>query len=229
MLFARVGLRAQANEWAVLVLLYFLQISDAEMLRRSAGSFITSMDGSDGGRLVAGWCFLLSHRVHPVAMVVFGVWLATMVLLLGRGRLLPRWSFDGAGLWFALRMLAEYITINGLIFEGSKVPPSLLLGQIVVYLPYFVLSWGWIFYRFDLVGQSKPGRFVRLSDVDPGREISGFDYYHSAINTLLNKGHPTITGVSRGGRLLVLLYLIMMFGLYALTFARIIQLTKSVI
>jgi hypothetical protein len=42
-------------------------------------------------------------------------------------------------------------------------------------------------------------------------------------------GHPTITGIRRGGRLLMLLYVLMMFGLYALPFAPILPLTKSVI
>jgi hypothetical protein len=149
--------------------------------------------------------------------------------VLARGKPLPRWSLDGPGLWFALRLLAEFLTINGLIFEGSKVPPGVLLGQIVLYLPYFVITWGWIFQRLDWVGQSEPGRVVQLCDADSSKGVSRFDYYHSSITTLLNKGKPTIVGVSRSGRLLVLLYLSMVLGLYAVTFTRILQLTRSVI
>ncbi len=57
--------------------------------------------------------------------------------------------------WFCLRLLAEYLTINGLIFEGSKVQPGVLLSQIILYLPYFVISWGWIFHRLDRVDPAK--------------------------------------------------------------------------
>ncbi len=232
MVIAPAARRAQSGELAVLVVLYLLQNINAEMLRRSAGNFGNLMGGSDAGQLVAGWSYLLAHRVHPVAMVVFGVWLATMAVLLGRKRLLPRWSFDGAGLWFSLRLLAEFLTINGLLFEGSKVETAVLLGQIVLYIPYFVLTWGWVFQRLDWVGQSEPGHVVKLSDADYSRGITQFDYYHSAVNTLLNRGNrdkATIVGTNHVGRLLVLGYLVMILALYAAVFTRILQLTKAVI
>jgi hypothetical protein len=106
---------------------------------------------------------------------------------------------------------------------------GVLLGQIVLYLPYFAITWGWIFQRLDWVGQSQPGLVVKLYDADPNKNITGFDYYHSSINTLLNKGKPTIVGVSRTGRMLVLTYLGMLISLYAVAFTRILQLTRAVI
>lgn len=221
--------RTQSKELAVLALLYLLQVSMAEMLGRATGGFEARMAGTANGRLVADWARLQANQVHPVAMVVCGLGLLAMALTLARGLPLPRWSFDALGLWFSLRLLAEYLTINGLIFEGSKVVPGVLLAQIVVYLPFFMITWGWIFQRLDLVGQSEPGRVVQLNDIDPSRGISGFDYYHASVSTLLNKGKPTIVGVSRSGRLLVLLYMVMVLSLYALTFARILQLTRAVI
>lgn len=221
--------RSQAKELAVLALLYLLQTVNAEMLRRASGALDNRLAGTAGGRIVANWALIQADHVHPLAMVVCGLWLGGMAVALGRGRRLPRWSFDGLGLWFSLRLLAEYLTINGMIFEGSKVEPGVLLGQIVLYLPYFVITWGWIFHRLDLVNQDKPGRIVLLSETDQTRGISAFDYYHASISTLLNKGKPTIVGVSRTGRLLVLLYLGMVLGLYALTFARILQLTRALI
>ena len=75
----------------------------------------------------------------------------------------------------------------------------------------------------------RPGRFVQLCDVDPPRGVTGFDYYHSSIITLLNKGKPTIVGESRSGRILVLVYFVMVPGLYAVAFTRILQLTRAVI
>ena len=76
--------RAQSRELAVLILLYLLQISNAEMLRRAAGDDIGRMGGTEAGRLV-DWSLLLANQVHPVAMVIFGVWLTTIAVLLGRG------------------------------------------------------------------------------------------------------------------------------------------------
>lgn len=199
----------------MLAILYLLQTINVEMLRRAAGTLDRHLTGT--------------HHVHPLAMLVCGVWLTVLLLTLVRGICPPRWGFDALGVWFSLRLLAEYLTINGLIFEGSKVQPGVLLGQIVLYLPYFVITWGWIFHRLDMVDQDQPGRIVQLTDADQTRGISSFDYYHSSISTLLNKGKPTIVGVSRTGRLLVLLYLGMVLGLYALTFARILQLSRSLL
>lgn len=226
---APAGRRAQVQELAVLLVLYLLQISNAEMLRRAAGLIGTGSGGSEKARMVAGWSFALANHVHPVAMPIFGIWLAVSAVVLARGEHLPRWSLDGPGLWFCLRMLAEFLTINGLIFEGSTVPPGVLLGQIVLYLPFFVITWGWIFQRLDWIDQREPGRVIQLCDADSSKGVSRFDYFHSSITTLLNKGKPTIVGVSRSGRILVLMYLSMVLGLYAVTFTRILQLTRSAI
>jgi len=103
----------------VLTLLYVLQICIAEMLRHAYRGFGSAIKGPGIGSQVAGLSCLLVKHVHPVAMAVLGVGLATMAIAMVRGVSLPRWTFDGMGLWFVMRLLAEYITINGLIFEGS--------------------------------------------------------------------------------------------------------------
>jgi hypothetical protein len=229
MVIAPAGRRAQAKELAVLVLLYLLQTINAEMLRRAAGSLDSQLSGTASGRFIADLTLLQANHIHPVAMVICGIGLVAMTTALWRGVRLPRWSFDALGAWFCLRLLAEYLTINGLIFEGSKVQPGVLLSQIILYLPYFVISWGWIFHRLDRVGQAQAGQIVQLSDVDPSKGITSFDYYHASISTLLNKGKPTLVGVTRLGRTLVLIYLGMILGLYALTFARILQLTRALV
>lgn len=125
-----------------------------------------------------------------------------------------------------MRLVLEFFTINLLIFTPSLVAPTVLLGQIVLYLPFFVLGWGWIFYRLDWVGRDQAGIVIQLNDADTVRGVSRFDYFHAAINTLLNKGKPMITGVSRSGRIVVLIFNGMLLGLYAVAFTRILQLAK---
>ena len=106
---------------------------------------------------------------------------------------------------------------------------GVLLGQIVLYLPYFVVCWGWFFHRLDWVGRGQPGQILQLTDLSPTHELGRFDYFHSAINTLLNKSKPTIAGVSRRGRIAVLIFNGMVLGLYTVAFTRILQLTKVVL
>jgi hypothetical protein len=228
---ARAEPLGQAKELAVLALIYLLQITNAEMLRRATGVLTRQHPGAKATSLVESFSLLLANHVHPVAMVVLGIWLTLMTLLLARGQTLPRWGLDIPGIWFCLRLVAEFITISVLIFEkatGVGDVAGVVLGQIVVYLPYFVITWGWLFHRVDLIGQPEPGRVVRLLDANSDEGITSFDYYHSSITTLINKGKPTIAGVSRRGRVLVIVYTGMLVGLYAVAFARILQLTRAV-
>jgi hypothetical protein len=227
----RIKRTQQVKELAVLSLIYLLQITNAEMLRRASGLLSRQHAGSQSTSLVESYSLLLANHVHPVAMGVFGIWLTLMALLLARVQTLPRWSFDIPGIWFCLRLALEFVTISTLIFEkttGLSDVAGVVLGQIVVYLPYFVITWGWLFHRVDLIGQPEPGQVVRLVDANTDRGITSFDYYHSAITTLIDKGKPTIAGVGQRGRMLVLAYKVMVVGLYAVAFARILQLTRSV-
>lgn len=218
--------RDQGLEFLVLLILYLLQMVNAEMLRHAIGA---SPAWQQSASVLAVIVAVITSRVHPLAMVVLGLWLLLLAAAIVQRRRLPRWSLDGLGLWFSLRLVVEFPIINLLVFRPSLVAPGVLLGQIVLYLPYFVLCWGWFFHRLDWVGRPRAGQVLLLNDAEPNRGVSRFDYFHSAINTLLNKGKPTITGVSRTGRIAVLVFNSMLLGLYAAAFARILQLTRAVI
>ncbi|MEN9496727.1 MAG: hypothetical protein RLZZ137_1767 [Cyanobacteriota bacterium] len=220
--------RDQILELTVLALLYVLQVVNAESLRHA---ITVSASAVWGGKpsLLSLFVSTVTRTIHPLAMLVFGVWLLVMVVWIVRHRPLPRWSFDGLGCWFCLRLVVEFLIINVLIFEPTLVAPGVLLSQIVLYLPFFVVCWGWFFHRLDWVGRGQPGQILQLTDLSPTHELGRFDYFHSAINTLLNKSKPTIAGVSRRGRIAVLIFNGMVLGLYTVAFTRILQLTKVVL
>ena len=83
-------------------------------------------------------------------------WLVGMALCIALDRRLPRWTSDGPGLWFSLRLVLEFSIISGLIFKTSLVQPGVLLGQIVVFLPFIAIT------RVDLLpaglGWGRPTR-----------------------------------------------------------------------
>ena len=217
--------RDQILEWAVLLSLYLLQVLTSEMLRAA----IDHTQGDRGlDRTVSQILLLLLNHLHPAAMLIFGIWLGLMPLVLIGRRRLSRWAFDGPGLWFSIRLLLEFFTINALIFRPNIVAPQVLLAQIVAYLPYFIIAWGWIFQRLDWVS-GQPGAVLQLTDVHPDQRISRFDYFHSTVNMLLNKGKQTINGVNRTGRVVVLIYMGMVLSLYAVALARILQLSRSML
>jgi len=224
MIAANQNRQVQSKEVLVLLLLYGLQVWNAEMLRRAFGHGHTAAGSRSLAREIV---VMFSDYVHPLAMLILAIWFLVMGAALAGRQRIPRWAFDGAGLWFSFRLLVEFLTINLLVFKSSLVAPSILLGQIVVYLPYFILNWGWIFYRLDWVDNSTTGLVVSLSDIQVERSISPFDYFHSSMTTLLNKGKPTISGVNRLGRIVVLIYLTMLLMLYTVALTRILQLTRA--
>lgn len=214
----------QFKEWGMLSILYALSSFNAEMMRRSVHH---DQALQTSAKLFAHSARWISDQMHPVMMVIGAAWMITMLLWIALGHPLPRWSFDAPGTWFGVRLLLEFAIINGLLFEPSLIQPGVLLGQIVVFLPYFVISWAWIFYRMDWVNKERSGSVVWLSDADQQNGFSRFDYLHSTINTLISKGKSVITGVSRQGRITVMIFNVMTLCLYAVAFARILQLTKA--
>lgn len=167
--------------------------------------------------------------VHPWAMLILGVWLLWMALAILLQRLLPRWSFEGLGLWFGLRLSLEFLIINLLIFAPRLVAPGVLLGQIVLYLPFFIFWWGWFFHRLDWFGRSTAGQVLQLIDAHEVAGLSRFDDFVSAINSLLSKGRPTIIAISGTGRIAVLIHNGMALTLDAVAVAPVPQLTKAAV
>lgn len=95
-------------------------------------------------------------------MGVLGVWLVLLAAAIVGGRKPARWSFDVPGLWLAPRLVLEFLIINVLIFRPSLLPPGELPGRIEVYLPYFVIMWGWVFHRLDWVYRSQPCQLIQV-------------------------------------------------------------------
>jgi hypothetical protein len=87
------------------------------------------------------------------------------------------------------------------------------MGQLLTSRVFFVLAWGWIFWRIDRVGQSKPGRVIEVADA--GDQVSRFDYYHASLMSIVRRSHSEVIGKSRNGRILVAIHTFMVLDLIA--------------
>jgi hypothetical protein len=112
--------RQQAKELAVFAGLYGLSNLNAEMLRRAVGAD-SKLQASPS--LVADSARLISNHLHPLMMAIGAVWLLCLAVAIVRKRTLPRWAFDAAGLWFCVRLVLEFLIINGLIFHQHWCSP----------------------------------------------------------------------------------------------------------
>ena len=211
----------QIKEGLALSLLALLQIAISGLFLQDAKDLGTQ----SGNPLITGVDAFMQALVRPLG-VLFIVSFPLFWLALLRGKLVPRWLFDAVGIWYCLRLLMEFALLNALLFTPA-VSPRLLVGQIVVFIPCFVLTWGWIMWRVDFVNRASPQQIVALpGEVAP---ISSFDYYHTSVLAIVNKGSSKFEGITRTGRFYVLIHSLMLLDLLGLAIARVYALVQKMI
>ena len=104
----------QWKEWGVLVGLYSLSSFNAEMLRRASGSDRSLQTAESVFAEVAQ---LISDHIHLAAMVIGTGWLLAMAIQITQEHQLRQRIYDIPAGWFCIRLAAESLIINGLIFE----------------------------------------------------------------------------------------------------------------
>ena len=209
----------QIKEGFVLSLLALLQIAISGLFLQDAQGFVSR----SGNIMIIGIDAFMQALVRPLG-VLFVVSFPVFWLALLRGKTVPRWLFDAVGIWYCLRLLIEFLLLNALLFTPA-VSPRLLVGQILVFLPCFALTWGWIIWRIDYVNKPVPQQTVSLpAEMEP---ISSFDYYHTSVISIVNKGSSRFKGVSRTGRIYVLIHSLMLLDLLGLIIARVYSLVQQ--
>lgn len=157
-------------------------------------------------------------------LVLYGLIVLSLYLHLLRGKRVAPWILDLIGFWVVLSLVANFLKIN-LLMLAPVANPKLLLGQVLTFLLFFVLAWGWIFWRFDWVAGTPEQQIVEApGDGDKG---GSFDYYYSSLMSLLEAKASKFTGVSRLGKLLVAVHSFMVLDLAAIALARFYQLLQK--
>jgi hypothetical protein len=209
----------QVKEGLALSLLALLQIAISGLFLKDAQGFVAQ----SGNPLIVSIDAFMQALVRPLG-ILFIVSFPLFWLALLRGKLVPRWLFDAVGIWYCLRLLMEFALLNALLFTPA-VSPRLLVGQIIVFIPCFVLTWGWIMWRVDFVNRASPQQVVSLPDeMEP---ITSFDYYHTSVISIVNKGSSKFQGVTRTGRFYVLIHSLMLLDLLGLIIARVYGLVQK--
>lgn len=175
------------------------------------------------GALPADWAGTMGVALRTPMIVLFLLVLIALYAQLLRGRLIAAPVLDGLGIWVVLNLLFHFLKINLLMLTDS-VSPHLLLGQVITYLLFFVLGWGWIFWRLDRIAGPEDQQIV---DVPAAISASGsFDYYYASMMSLLQGKMSGFMGVSRLGKLVVAVHSFMILDLGAIALARFYQLVQ---
>jgi len=157
------------------------------------------------------------------SLITIGLLLLALLLRLPIPR---RWLDVLAGAFITINLIVHFLKIN-LLLLTPPAAPNLLLGQLLTYLVFFVLAWGWIFWRVDWEGQAKPGRVIEVADA--GDHISMFDYYHASLMAIVRRSHSEVIGKTRNGRMLVAIHTFMVLDLIAVGLGRFYQLIIKMI
>ena len=128
-----------------------------------------------------------------------------------------RHYLDILGIYVIFRLIIQLIGLNILVFDFVS-SRFLLITQLLFFLPYSLMVWGWIYWRLDQFAQSKPGPFFRLDhDGDAPRPI---DYFVAAFSSVFSASVNGIKGNSARARILILLHGFMIYDVMGLTLSR---------
>ena len=165
----------------------------------------------------------LSAALRGPAVILYAVIVLSLYGRVLLGRRIPPIVLDLLGLWVVANLAIHFVKINLLMLSDVR-SPALLLGQIVCYLIFFVVAWGWIFWRFDRV--AGPPEQTILSATEGSLGQGSFDYYYLSLMALLAQKTTLVQGLSKLGKTLVAIHSFMLLDLGVIALARVYQLVQ---
>lgn len=146
------------------------------------------------------------------------------LLLTGKDTSWRRRYLDLLGVYVACRLIAQVIGLNILVFD-SITPRFLLITQLLFFLPYSLLVWGWIYWRLDHNARNRPRPFFRLDCC--GEVPRPIDYFVAAFSSVFSASISGIKGNYARSRILILVHGLMIYDVMGLTLSRAVALVQS--
>ncbi len=173
---------------------------------------------------IALHAYLFQHILPVTLPLLVGAVFACFFLPLS-----PRWRrllIDAMFLLVIIRVIISFATMNLMIL----LPPAdraFLFSQLLLFLPCFLLVWGWIYWRVDTYSVSL-GRGRIFTSSTSGDDIpSPSDYFIASFTSLLTLTLDNFNGKTRFARILIFLHGVMMWDVLATTLSRAIDLASA--
>lgn len=140
----------------------------------------------------------------------------------------PSWArlfLDFLGVYVVIRLVIQLIGLNILVFD-TLTSRFLLITQVLFFLPYLLLIWGWIYWRLDTFARSRNRPLFHLDceSVAPPRPI---DYFVASFSTVFSASINAIKGKSARARILNLFHGVMIYDVMGITLSRAVALLHS--
>jgi hypothetical protein len=211
-----------AHRWEELFFLVVFALLCFENLSFVSDSeFLSSLHGATAS--FAEFEFFVVRRLSYVTFPL--VVLPLSCLFASRGR--PQWSrgyLDILGIYFVARMTTQLIGLNILVFDFTT-SRFLLITQLLFFLPYALLVWGWIYWRLDTSAGRTRRQLFRL-DIE-GENPRPIDYLIASFSSVFSASISGIKGRSARARVLILLHGLVIFDVMGLTLSRAVALVQS--
>lgn len=139
----------------------------------------------------------------------------------------PVWArryLDWIGVYIIIRMAMQFVGLNVLVFDTVS-SRFMLVTQLIFFLPYSLLVWGWIYWRLD---QGSRGRHHHVFQLDlDGREPRPIDYFVASFSSVFSASISAIKGTSARARILILAHGFLIYDVMGLTLSRAISLIQA--
>jgi hypothetical protein len=171
---------------------------------------------------------------NRLPMLVIGTAIfAYAIVSLACGRLLPGKFLDILGIFVVINLVIHFLKINLLLFTPPG-PANLLLGQLLTFVVFFVVAWGWLYWRLDCATREGTAGIFALTDqwgkARSGETLGMFDYMYSSMYLIQTMGRiSTIAGSTRFGLILVSIHSFMVIDLVTIGLGRFYQLIQKTI
>ena len=184
-----------------------------------------SILGSNGGAVAAFASFesFILTTASYITLPLIVVPLVCLVLYHSRSPWVRRY-LDFAGIYIAARMLIQLVGLNLLVFDRDS-PRFALITQLLFFLPYSLLIWGWIYWRLDTFASAEHRRYFRLDcERENPRPI---DYLVASFSSVFSASISAIKGRSARARMLIIIHGFVVYDIMGLTLSRAVALIQS--
>ena len=211
-----------SHRWEELVfLLVFALLCFENLAFVSDAEFLSSLHGATA--FFAEFEFFVVRRLSYATIPL--VVLPLAYLFASRGK--PQWSrryLDILGIYFIARMTTQLIGLNILVFDFTT-SRFLLITQLLFFLPYSLLVWGWIYWRLDTSAGRKRRQLFRL-DIE-SENPRPIDYLIASFSSVFSASISGIKGRSARARILILLHGLVIYDAMGLTLSRAVALVQN--
>ena len=214
----RLGRQWEEVFFSFLFILLSLQVFDFT-------NYAKSIDSSANEMFVA-FAVMDNFIVNYFPYVTIPLVVAPLIALIldGKKSRAVRRYLDAVGIYIVVRMFIQLVGLNLLLFDAVT-PGLTLVTQLLLFLPYSLLVWGWIYWRLDEFAATNERRYFLLDcERDTLRPI---DYLVASFSTVFSASISAIKGRSARAKVLIIMHGFFVYDLMVLMLSRAVALVQA--